>query len=143
MVKKMRVIISAGGTGGHIYPALAIINKIKEEESGSEILYIGTTDRMEKDLVPSLGYKYEGLEVILQSIYVILNTPKGSRVWQPEFGCGVMEYIWDLADEKSISKILMNVLFHRLHIYILRKGIKSTKDTLISDSSSIWYSFSK
>lgn len=59
----MRVIISAGGTGGHIYPALAIINKIKEEEPDSEFLYIGTTNRMEKDLVPSLGYKYEALEV--------------------------------------------------------------------------------
>ena len=46
----MRVIISAGGTGGHIYPALAIINKIKEEEPDSEILYIGTTDRMEKQV---------------------------------------------------------------------------------------------
>lgn len=59
----MRVIVSAGGTGGHIYPALAIINKIKEEEPNSEFLYIGTTNRMEKDLVPSLGIKYEGLEV--------------------------------------------------------------------------------
>ena len=59
----MRVIISAGGTGGHIYPALAIINKIKEEEPNSEFLYIGTNNRMEKDLVPSLGYRYEGLEV--------------------------------------------------------------------------------
>ena len=59
----MRVIISAGGTGGHIYPALAIINKIKEEEPDSEFLYIGTTDRMEKDLIPSMGYRYEGLEV--------------------------------------------------------------------------------
>ena len=40
-----------------------IFNKIKEEEPDSEILYIGTTDRMEKDLIPSLGYKYEALEV--------------------------------------------------------------------------------
>ena len=48
---------------------------------------------------------YEGLEVIMQSIYVILNTPKGSRVWQPEFGCGVMEYIWDLADDKTVAKM--------------------------------------
>ena len=47
----MRVVISAGGTGGHIYPAIAIINKIKEEEPQSEILYIGTTNRMEKDLM--------------------------------------------------------------------------------------------
>ena len=59
----MKVIISAGGTGGHIYPALAIINKIKEMEPNSEFLYIGTTNRMEKDLIPSLGYRYEGLEM--------------------------------------------------------------------------------
>ena len=55
----MRVVISAGGTGGHIYPALAIINKIKEMEPNSEFLYIGTTNRMEKDLIPSMGYRYE------------------------------------------------------------------------------------
>ncbi len=59
----MRVVISAGGTGGHIYPALAIINKIKEMEPNSEFLYIGTTNRMEKDLIPSMGYRYEGIEV--------------------------------------------------------------------------------
>ena len=58
----MRVVISAGGTGGHIYPAIAIINKIKEAEPNSEFLYIGTTNRMEKDLIPNLGIRYEGLE---------------------------------------------------------------------------------
>lgn len=59
----MKVIISAGGTGGHIYPAIAIINKIKEEEPKSDILYIGTSDRMEKDLIPELGIKYQEIEV--------------------------------------------------------------------------------
>ena len=59
----MRVIVSAGGTGGHIYPALAIINKIKEEEPNSEILYIGTHNRMEKDIVPSYGIKYEPITI--------------------------------------------------------------------------------
>lgn len=59
----MRAIIVAGGTGGHIYPALAIINKIKEKEPKSEFLYIGTNDRMEKDIVPKLGIDYVGLEV--------------------------------------------------------------------------------
>ena len=59
----VRVIVSAGGTGGHIYPALAIINKIKEEEPKSEILYIGTTDRMESSIVPKLGIKYIGIEI--------------------------------------------------------------------------------
>ena len=59
----MRVIVSAGGTGGHIYPAIAIINKIKEEEPKSEILYIGTSNRMEKDLIPELGIKYQEITV--------------------------------------------------------------------------------
>lgn len=59
----MRVVVSAGGTGGHIYPALAIINKIKEEEPNSEFLYIGTHNRMEKDLIPSLNIPYEELEI--------------------------------------------------------------------------------
>lgn len=60
----MRAIVVAGGTGGHIYPAIAIINKIKEKEPNSEFLYIGTTDRMEKDIVPKLGIPYVGLEVV-------------------------------------------------------------------------------
>ena len=59
----MRVVISAGGTGGHIYPALAIINKIKEEEPNSEFLYIGTDNRMEKDLIPSFNINYVPLHV--------------------------------------------------------------------------------
>ena len=59
----MRVIISAGGTGGHIYPALAIINKIKEREPESEILYIGTHNRMEKDIIPNYGIPFESIEM--------------------------------------------------------------------------------
>ena len=59
----MRVIISAGGTGGHIYPAVAIINKIKKEEPNSEFLYIGTHNRMEKDLIPSMNIPYESIEI--------------------------------------------------------------------------------
>lgn len=59
----MRVIISAGGTGGHIYPALAILNKIKEKEPKSEFLYIGTHNRMENDIVPSRGIPYESIEI--------------------------------------------------------------------------------
>ena len=58
----MRVIISAGGTGGHIYPALAILNKIKQKDKDAEILYIGTDNRMEKDIVPKAGYKFIGIK---------------------------------------------------------------------------------
>ena len=59
----MKVVVVAGGTGGHIYPAVAIINKIKEKEPNSEFLYIGTTDRMEKDIIPSLQIPFIGLEM--------------------------------------------------------------------------------
>lgn len=74
----MKAIIVAGGTGGHIYPALAIINKIKEKEKNSEILYIGTENRMEKDIVPNLGINYVGLDMsginrnkILSNIFLL------------------------------------------------------------------------
>ena len=59
----MRVIISAGGTGGHIYPALAIVNCIKEKEPKSEFLYIGTHNRMEKDIVPKYDIPFIGIEM--------------------------------------------------------------------------------
>ncbi len=59
----MRVIISAGGTGGHIYPALAIINKIKEFEPDSEFLYIGTHNRMEKDIIPKYNIPFKTIEM--------------------------------------------------------------------------------
>ncbi len=59
----MKIIVSAGGTGGHIYPALAIIKKFKEKEKNLDVLYIGTHDRMEKDIVPQMGIKYEALEI--------------------------------------------------------------------------------
>ena len=59
----MKVVISAGGTGGHIYPALAIIDKIKEKEPNSEFLYIGTTNRMEKDIIPEKNIPYIGINV--------------------------------------------------------------------------------
>ena len=59
----MRVVISAGGTGGHIYPALAIINKIKDLEPNSEFLYIGTHNRMEKDIVPKYNIPFKSIEI--------------------------------------------------------------------------------
>ena len=59
----MKVIVSAGGTGGHIYPALAVINKLRMRNKEIEILYIGTTDRMEKDIIPSMNIRYVGIEM--------------------------------------------------------------------------------
>ena len=71
----MKVIISAGGTGGHIYPALAIINKIKEKEKDSEFLYVGTHNRMEKDLIPKLNISKKSKHPITMNPLFIIFLP--------------------------------------------------------------------
>ena len=101
----MRVIISAGGTGGHIYPALSILSKIKEKEPDSEILYIGTTDRMESTIVPEKGISYVGIKVIglkknltiFKAGYLFLKAiqkcKKVIRDFKPDIVIGVGGYI--------------------------------------------------
>ncbi len=58
----MKVIVTAGGTGGHIYPALGVVDKLMENKN-NQVLYIGTTDRMESEIVPKLGIKYESIKI--------------------------------------------------------------------------------
>ncbi len=59
----MRVIISGGGTGGHIYPALSIADALKREDKNTEILYIGTAAGLESNLVPKHGYPFKSIRV--------------------------------------------------------------------------------
>ena len=60
---KKRYLISGGGTGGHIFPALAIANKIKKEQPDAEFLFIGASDKMEMQRVPEAGYEIKGLTI--------------------------------------------------------------------------------
>ena len=80
----MRVIIAAAGTAGHINPGLAIANKIKKEQSGSEIIFIGTTRGLENDLVPRAGYKLKTIdayglskEISIDNLKKMYKTLKG------------------------------------------------------------------
>jgi UDP-N-acetylglucosamine--N-acetylmuramyl-(pentapeptide) pyrophosphoryl-undecaprenol N-acetylglucosamine transferase len=57
----MKIIISGGGTGGHIYPAIAIANEIKHLKPEAEILFVGALGKMEMEKVPKAGYRIEGL----------------------------------------------------------------------------------
>lgn len=59
----VKVIVSAGGTGGHLYPALALVEYIKKQDKEAQFLFVGTTDRLESQVVPQLGYDYRGLHV--------------------------------------------------------------------------------
>lgn len=63
MSDEMRIVVSAGGTMGHINPALAIIEEFKKHEKNLEVLYIGTHNRMEKDVIPQKGIRYESIEI--------------------------------------------------------------------------------
>ncbi len=60
-MEKLKVIISGGGTGGHIYPAIAIADEIKSRYPDTEFLFIGASDRMEMEKVPAAGYPIKGL----------------------------------------------------------------------------------
>jgi UDP-N-acetylglucosamine--N-acetylmuramyl-(pentapeptide) pyrophosphoryl-undecaprenol N-acetylglucosamine transferase len=62
-VKPKRIIISGGGTGGHIFPAIAIANALKALDPATEILFVGAKGRMEMEKVPAAGYKIIGLDI--------------------------------------------------------------------------------
>ena len=61
--RPLRVIISGGGTGGHIFPAVSIANKLKELNPQTEILFVGAEGRMEMEKVPAAGYRIIGLQI--------------------------------------------------------------------------------
>lgn len=58
-----RIIISGGGTGGHIFPAIAIANALKRIDPATEILFVGAKGKMEMEKVPAAGYRIEGLDI--------------------------------------------------------------------------------
>src|SRR4030042_1589146 len=75
--KHKRIIISGGGTGGHIFPAISIANALKRIDPEIDILFIGSEGKMEMDKIPAAGYKIIGLPVA--GIYRSL-TPKNFAV---------------------------------------------------------------
>ena len=103
---EMKVMISAGGTGGHIYPAISIINKIKENDKTAEFLYIGTTDRMEHEIIPKQNIPYVGIEMKglsknifkdIKSCYLLskslIKIKKVIKEFNPDIVIGVGGYV--------------------------------------------------
>lgn len=121
----MRVIITAGGTGGHIIPALAIANKVKELDKDSEILYIGTHNRMEKDIVPNAGYRYEPIEIYgfsktmikrnIKNINLIIKAKKRCidlmKEFKPDVVVGVGGYV-TFPVVKAAKKLGIKIFIH-------------------------------
>ena len=72
--RKLRVIISGGGTGGHIFPAISIANSLKEANPDTEILFVGAEGKMEMEKVPAAGYEITGLPIVgLQRRFTLKN----------------------------------------------------------------------
>ena len=81
-----RFIISGGGTGGHIFPAISIANELKARYPGSEFLFVGAQGRMEMERVPQAGYAIEGLPVqgfdrkhLWRNFKVLVNLVRSTR----------------------------------------------------------------
>lgn len=101
-----RVIVSGGGTGGHIFPAISIANAVKERWPRAEILFVGAENRMEMERVPAAGYKIVGLPVagfdrknLFKNIPVVFKLLKSVRMakkivrdFQPDIAVGVGGY---------------------------------------------------
>lgn len=104
--KQPKVIISGGGTGGHIFPALSIADALKERYPDAEILFVGAENRMEMERVPAAGYPIVGLPVAgfdrknpLKNIGVIFKLLKSTcqalktlKKFQPDIAVGVGGY---------------------------------------------------
>lgn len=87
MSEKLRVIVSGGGTGGHIFPAVSIANAIRAKHPDAEILFVGALGRMEMQRVPAAGYEIKGLPIcgfdrknLLKNIKVLYKIWKSQRM---------------------------------------------------------------
>ena len=103
----MKAILSCAGTGGHIYPAIAIADKIRRMEPDSQILFIGTKTGMENRLVPAAGYEIRGIDAsgfnrknLLKNFKTAVNLVKGSHEvdailaeFQPDVVIGTGGYV--------------------------------------------------
>lgn len=118
--RPLRVIISGGGTGGHIYPAIAIANALMELDPQTEVLFVGAEGRMEMQKVPAAGYKIEGLWISgiqrrltldnlmfpLKVISSIVNANSIIRRFQPDVAIGVGGYAsWPLLYAANLSSV--------------------------------------
>ena len=106
MKDELRIIISGGGTGGHIFPAVSIANAIRAKRPDAEILFVGAEGRMEMQRVPAAGYKIIGLPVcgfdrknLLRNFYVLYKLAKSQlkarkiiKDFKPQAAVGVGGY---------------------------------------------------
>ena len=136
----MKVIVSAGGTGGHIYPALAIIDILKKYDKNLDVLYIGTHNRMEKDIVPQKGIKFESLEIYgfnkkkvltnFKNLYLICKAYKKSKKiikeFNPDLVVGAGGYV-TFPVLKAAQKLGIKTLLHEQNSFPGKTNVALSK----------------
>ena len=117
MDKELRVIISGGGTGGHIFPAVSIANAVKALRPDAKILFVGALGRMEMQRVPAAGYEIKGLPIcgfdrknLLRNVVVLYKIWKSQRMakkiirdFRPQVAVGVGGYASGPTPNKAAS----------------------------------------
>lgn len=85
MNKELRIIISGGGTGGHIFPAISIANAIKSKYPDAKILFVGALGRMEMQRVPTAGYEIKGLPICgFDRKHILKNGGVLYKIWKSQ-----------------------------------------------------------
>ena len=73
MTRQLRILITGGGTGGHVFPAIAIADALKRQLPGADFLFVGANGKMEMERVPKAGYPIEGLNIAV-SVHLVPST---------------------------------------------------------------------
>lgn len=138
-----RILISGGGTGGHVFPAIAIANELKKRDPNRTFLFVGASDRMEMEKVPAAGYKIVGLWIsgfqrsfslrnlvfplklkmsILKSLFVILRFKPDVVIGTGGFASGPILWVASLLkiptliqEQNSYPGITNKILASRVH----------------------------
>lgn len=152
-MKKYRIIISGGGTGGHIFPAISIANAFKERFPDAEVLFVGANDRMEMKRVPAAGYQIVGLPVsgfdrknLFKNVKVVRDllkslslAKKTIKEFKPDIAIGVGGYasgpvLWQAAscgiptliqEQNSYAGVTNKLLAKKVHkICVAYEGLE-------------------
>ncbi|HMC96342.1 MAG TPA: undecaprenyldiphospho-muramoylpentapeptide beta-N-acetylglucosaminyltransferase [Flavobacteriales bacterium] len=139
--RSLRVMISGGGTGGHIFPAIAIANAVREREAATQFLFVGAEGKMEMEKVPAAGYAIEGLPIrgfqrdaMLKNIGLpwrlvrsMLKARKLVRTFKPNVAVGVGGYasgpLLAAAQRMSVPTLIQeqNSFPGKTNIYLARR----------------------
>ncbi len=130
----MRIIFAAGGTGGHINPALAVADELKKRDAQTEILFIGTADKMEAQLVPKAGYAFKTIEIdgirrsfspksiaknIKSAVKIITSTARSKKIlgeFKPDIVIGFGGYVTGPV-LRAASKMAIKTAIHESNAF--------------------------